>query len=104
MIKNQRHLSREVAFQILYRYDLALHADKTDPPAGPQLQEDLKHHFKHFEVPNEIQEFTQDLIIGTLNKIEELDTIIEAHAKNWRLDRMATVDRTLLRMATYEPF
>ena len=102
MVKNQRHLSRKVAFQILYRYDLALHAEKTSPPTGAELESDLVRHFQHFEVPNEVQEFTQQLITGTLNQIKELDETIEKHAKNWRLDRMGFVDRTLLRMASHE--
>lgn len=46
--------------------------------------------------------FAEPLIRGTLEHREELDRIIQKHARNWSLQRMAVVDRNLLRLAAYE--
>jgi len=50
----------------------------------------------------DVREFTEDLVRGTLDKIEEIDTAIEKVAENWLLKRMAAVDRNILRFAAYE--
>jgi transcription antitermination protein NusB len=46
--------------------------------------------------------FADPLIRGALEKRPELDEVIEKHAKNWALDRIAAVDRSILRLAIYE--
>ena len=48
------------------------------------------------------REFANRLAAGTVEQVEKLDALIGRHAENWRLDRMAVVDRNLLRLATYE--
>ncbi len=94
-MKTTRHQAREVALQILYRCDGEA-ADST------QTINDLTRHFDHFHVPNEIREFTAQLVAGTLREIKELDSLLEKHASNWKLPRMSYVDRNLLRMSIYE--
>lgn len=95
---NARRRSREVALQILYRYDIA-----TDSaPTGIALAQELVKHFEHFQVKPESREFAAELVTGCLTKREELDQILEQHAANWKVSRMASIDRCLLRMATYE--
>jgi N utilization substance protein B len=49
-----------------------------------------------------VVEFAERLVRGTCADLEELDGVIQAASKNWRLERMARVDRNLLRLATYE--
>jgi len=49
-----------------------------------------------------IREFAEPLIRGTLEHIKEADEIIQKHAKNWGLNRIAVVDRNILRLAIYE--
>ena len=41
-------------------------------------------------------------VLGTVEHVEQIDEMIRRHAEHWRLDRMATVDRNLLRLAIYE--
>ena len=108
---NSRHRAREVALQILYRNDVTI------PTAGtpgitpvnaigtlspPQLIQELQHHFSHFQVPENLHEFVGEFVSGTLLKMKELDATLEKHASNWKVGRMSYVDRSLLRMATYE--
>ena len=47
-------------------------------------------------------DFARQLVTGTVDHVEQIDEIIRRHAEHWRLDRMATVDRNLLRLAIYE--
>jgi len=54
--------------------------------------------------PEEVVRFANELAVGTIEQIEKLDEIIKRHAENWRMDRMAIVDRNLLRLATREFF
>jgi len=49
-----------------------------------------------------IVDFARNLVTGTIEHVEEIDRLIQRHAEHWRLDRMAVVDRNLLRLATQE--
>jgi len=50
----------------------------------------------------EIREFAEELVKGTLEKLEDIDALIEKLAENWILGRMAAVDRNILRLAAFE--
>lgn len=49
-----------------------------------------------------VHPYTVQLVEGVAANAERIDELIAAHAKGWTLDRMPTVDRNLLRIATYE--
>ena len=46
--------------------------------------------------------FADDLVLGTLREINSLDDTIRLRAEHWRIERMAVVDRNILRLAVYE--
>ena len=46
--------------------------------------------------------FAEDLVEGTITHLPSIDARIEAQAQHWRLERMAVIDRLILRMAVYE--
>ena len=46
--------------------------------------------------------FTRELVEGVTDHLTELDETIGAHSEGWTIDRMASVDRTVLRAAVYE--
>jgi N utilization substance protein B len=46
--------------------------------------------------------FTRELVEGVTDHLAELDETIGAHSEGWTIDRMASVDRTVLRAAVYE--
>jgi N utilization substance protein B len=54
------------------------------------------------ELDAEVEKFARELFEGTVAECESLDARVAKHAANWRVDRMAAVDRNLLRMAVYE--
>lgn len=99
---NSRHHAREVALQILYRYDIAVQSGGKIPELGPALIEDLQRHFDHFKVPENLRGFAAELVAGTLRETAAIDALIEQHTENWKITRMALIDRNLLRMATFE--
>ena len=52
--------------------------------------------------PQAVRDFANELVVRTIQHVEEIDVMIQRHAEHWRLDRMAVVDRNLLRLATQE--
>ena len=54
------------------------------------------------EQPEKVREFAGRLLRGTLDRLKEIDRMIQVHTKNWRLNRMAAVDRNVLRLAVFE--
>ena len=46
--------------------------------------------------------FARQLVSGTVAHVEQIDELIRRHAENWRLDRMAIVDRNILRVSVQE--
>jgi len=50
----------------------------------------------------DLEEFARALFEGATAEVEELDRLVREHAEHWRLERMAAVDRNLLRLAVYE--
>jgi len=57
---------------------------------------------EHFEMAAGARAFARELALETHAREKELDALIGAHARNWRVDRMAVVDRNILRLATWE--
>lgn len=54
------------------------------------------------DVDEDTRAFAEDIYRVATNKQPEIDKLIEAHAQNWRLERMAVVDRNLIRAAVAE--
>lgn len=53
-------------------------------------------------VPPAVRERAEALALGTIGRVGEIDPLIAACADNWRLERMAAVDRAILRLAIFE--
>ena len=53
-------------------------------------------------LPKDASPFTRELVDGTLAHQDELDALIERYAHNWTLDRIAPLERSILRVALYE--
>lgn len=88
-----RRKSRELALQMLFQADL-----------GQQPPEDVRKTFwqGRGEVGHEVQGFADDIFRVARDRAAEIDALIENHAENWRMDRMAAVDRNILRAAVAE--
>ena len=53
-------------------------------------------------LPRDTKEFTRELAFGTAEEQAELDALIERHSVGWTLDRIAPLERNILRVALYE--
>jgi N utilization substance protein B len=87
-----RRRAREIALQVLYQLDIS-HGDP---------QEVLELYWLNFRPAPKAREFCQRLIEGVRRSQDQIDPFIEENSENWSLKRMATVDRNILRLATFE--
>jgi len=88
-----RRESRRLALQVLYAADLV---------HGEAPEAVFERVAENFDLHPGALAFAKELVCGAMAVREEIDAQIAAHARNWRLDRMAAVDRNLLRLAVYE--
>jgi N utilization substance protein B len=70
--------------------------------ADSGLVEALKTHYDHFAVSHDLRPFVGELVAGTLTSLSMIDETLEKHTANWRIARLSSIDRCILRMATYE--
>lgn len=94
-----RHRSREAALQILYALDVSRAADDALVPAA---QEMFDRAAENFELPEGARAFAKELVLGVAGHRGDLDRVLARHARRWRVERMAAVDRNILRIAVYE--
>jgi len=88
----KRRRSRELAVQILFHLEFS----HDDPAEVFDLICD------NFDAPETIREFSKMLVLGVCEKKERLDRLISQASRNWRIDRMARLDRSILRLAAFE--
>ncbi len=88
----RRSRAREIALQVLYEDDVNLRI-------SPSVGEDFIR--RRLRVP-ELVEFARELVAGVRRHREHIDRLIEQTAANWSLERMAVVDRNVLRLGAYE--
>ena len=88
----RRRQARELALQALYLSEAG----------GMSAQEAMLSVKNGTHIDKDSLEFATSLAVGAYEQREELDKTIQKIAKNWTLDRMASVDRNLLRLASFE--
>ncbi len=93
-----RHKAREQTLQMLFEWDL-----RRRP-----LDEISRGYYESLLVSEDSvakprpDAFAQNLLQGVTGEVTTLDELIARHAENWRIERMPTVDRNVLRIAVYE--
>ena len=118
-----RSKAREVALQVLYAVDQSERSQTRQaaaeaPSEGSQVEaprgaaaiagsagspeEAFDSVAEHFEMAAGARAFARELAIEVHARSEKIDELVRAHARNWRIERMAVVDRNILRLATYE--
>ena len=94
-----RQRSRQVALQTLYARDFA-EPEQADGEAA--IQEIFERVAQNFDLPSGARDFALELVAGTNSELSDIDDLLAANAINWKISRMATVDRNVLRLAIYE--
>jgi N utilization substance protein B len=100
-----RRQARERAVQSLYQLDTwgALGGAESRELKPSAVQEMLEAFWQSLEpLEPEVRELADPLVLGVLQYRSELDALVEACSQNWRLERMAKVDRNILRLGVYE--
>ena len=99
-----RTQAREVALQALFQFDFNPAEQETD------LDEAVTEAIDTAVTGDEESEglyskdrsYAEGLVMGTLENQQAIDEILEQHARDWSIDRMAAVDRNIARMAVFE--
>ena len=98
-----RNASRQLARQVLYAFDLAsgvnAPCEQDDVPSADEVFESVA---ANFDLVEGARVFAKELVCGVMAQRDSVDAVIARHARNWRISRMATVDRNVLRLAVYE--
>lgn len=87
-----RRKARACALQILYAVDVA----------GLSAEEARTSFWRGCRVEAPVREFAEEIVAGTLGEQARIDAVIRRHAVNWDVERMASLDRNILRAATWE--
>ena len=87
-----RRRARELAMQALFYMD-------TQQNGSPQA---LERFCENFALPQKVRPFFMQLVNGVLAAQDQIDAIIERYSENWKVRRMACVDRNVMRVAVFE--
>lgn len=100
-MKNRRY-GRDLALKVIFELDvaggdpseafeLAVELLRADPEEGDSLV-----------LSDEAVSFAREILVGTIERLPEIDEKLRSYAREWSLERMANVDRNILRLALYE--
>ena len=87
-----RHKAREFALQMLFQWEIG----RQDPR---RIEEGF---WRMARAEKNTRALANQLFESSVDGAAELDALVGAHAKNWRLERMAVIDRAILRLAACE--
>ncbi|HDZ89632.1 MAG: transcription antitermination factor NusB [Deltaproteobacteria bacterium] len=88
----ERRRARELAVQVLFHLEFS--------PDDPSEVFDLI--CENFQAGKSIRGFSKRLVLGVCHRKKTLDELISEASENWRIERMSRLDRSILRLATYE--
>lgn len=87
-----RRKAREIAVQSLFQSEFAPQLSLKEMISATELS----------DYDSESIKFAEDLLLGIKDKRPQIDSRIQAASQHWKLERMASVDRNILRLAVYE--
>jgi len=104
-----RHRAREAALQMLYQWEVGRvsphEAVRTYWPgrdAVPSPEDERADATPDVMVDDVGRTFANALVSGTVTRVAETDELIATHLKNWRIERVAVIDRLVMRLAIFE--
>lgn len=92
-----RRKSREITLQFLFGHDFQGRSCETD-----DLLAELDEFCNCFETGRKSLPYARQLILGICEHQKNIDKLISSRSHNWRVERMALVDRNILRIAAFE--
>jgi N utilization substance protein B len=94
ILLGKRRAARELALKMLFQVDVG----------KLPVDEVVETTFQEVALDMETKRYAEQLVRGSLEKQSQIDTMLSEAATQWRLERFANVDRTVLRLAVYEIF
>ena len=91
-----RRQAREAALQVLFAVDVN---EDLDPLGVERTFDEV---VEEFSLPTRARERAKQLALGVVRNLKTIDETIERASRNWKLHRLATVDRNVLRVSAYE--
>src|ERR1041385_9196215 len=91
-MKSRRREARELAMKILFQVEVG----------HRPLEEVMETTTEAVPIPEEEREYVDEVVRGVLARQAELDQVIGDLASGWKLERIANVERNILRLALYE--
>lgn len=92
-----RRKSRELALQFFFGHDFQGHSCE-----AAALKDEFSGFVAHFDTGKKTLPYAEKIIFGLCAHFQDIDELLTLHAHNWRLERMSTVDRNILRIAVWE--
>lgn len=89
-----RRQARETALQALFQVDVG----------GINIDSAIKHTADEMCINNEDLKFTRELVEGTVQHLGEIDAVISKLSRDWQINRIANVDKNIMRLALFEIF
>lgn len=87
-----RRQARECALQMLYQFELS----------RASINDVIVKFWIGSDADDETRIFANELVNGVVSRLNDLDTLLSTSSTNWKLTRMAAVDKNILRIAAYE--
>lgn len=97
---HEHTLAREAALRALYQVDLCKLDDQAE--IRQLVEESINEAAAEHGPSREVALYARDLAFGVLGQQDEIDALIRELARNWQLERMAVIDRNVLRIGAYE--
>jgi len=91
----KRTKAREYVLQMLYQVDIT-------QGAWQEILENFCSSSDRQDLSGELKDFSAELLAGVIEHLEEIDKKISKYAANWQLERMAFVDRNIMRLGCFE--
>jgi N utilization substance protein B len=93
-MSSARHQARAAALRALYLWEVGR--------VAPQEALDTFFAEHEMDAPAAVREFAQRLVLGTAADVPALDALISRSSEHWRVERLAVIDRMILRLAAWE--
>jgi len=104
-----RHRAREAALKMLYQWEIgrisaheAVRSYWPGRDAPPSPEDERADATPELMVDDANRTWANALVAGTIARVKDADELIAAHTRNWRIERMAVIDRLIMRMAICE--
>lgn len=89
---HKNHKAREAALKLLYEYEISKNS----------LEKILKRNDLSELKDEDLIKFSEELFLGVVQNLEKIDELLQKHTLNWRVERLAILDKNILRIGTYE--